>query len=142
MNREARANGIEATFFGTPRGALIIEDIPGAAMLTVSTRSAWEVDRHCWSHRERQPRSLTEHSSRDPMVVEMADAAVIENTKGACEPDMLGGSIIQREEQKRRKEDCASIVFKLNGLLSGPERKVWISMVFMPIKKPAKPLGS
>ena len=71
-------------------------------------------------------RTLTEHSSRDPRVIEMIDAAVVENAKGACEPEMLGASILKREEHKRHRGGCAAFVFKLNGLLSGPERKVWI----------------
>jgi hypothetical protein len=118
MNREAERHGIDAAFLEIPHGVLITEDSPGSAMLAMSMRS--------FSEHVVPDRSLTEHSSRDPKVIEMIDAAVSENIKRACEPEMLGGSIIKREEHKQFREGCAAFVLKLNGLLSGPERRAWI----------------
>jgi hypothetical protein len=126
MNRETQQRGIGASFLATPCGVLITDDASGAVMLALSLRASVEMGRWDWDNPAVPDRSLTEHNSRDPRVIEMIDAAVIELTKIACEPEMLGGSIIKREEQKRYKEDCAAIVFRLNGLLSGLERKVWI----------------
>jgi hypothetical protein len=126
MNREAKRHGIEAAFLATPRGVLITEDSPGSATLAISLKLSSDLGRWDWQRDTDPRRILTEHCSRDPKVIEMIADAVIENTRGACEPEMLGGSILEREEHRQFKEDCAALVLKLNGLLSGPERKVWI----------------
>jgi len=126
MNRDAGLHGIEATFWETPHGVLITEDSPGSAALAMSVKSFSDFGRFDWRFDVKPDRSLTEHSSRDPKVVEAIDAAVSENMKGACEPDLLGVSVMKREEHKQFKEDCAALLLKLNGLLSGPERKVWM----------------
>jgi hypothetical protein len=126
MNWEAKRRGIDATFWGTPHGVLITEYSPGSATLAVSTKSFLDFGRYDWRFDVVPDRSLTEHSSRDPKVVEIIEAAVSEKIKGACEPEMLGASILKREEQKQYREGCAAYVLQLNGLLTGPERKVWI----------------
>jgi hypothetical protein len=126
MNREAERHGIDAAFLEIPHGVLITEDSPGSAMLAMSMRSFSDLGRYDRRFDVVPDRSLTEHSSRDPKVIEMIDAAVSENIKRACEPEMLGGSIIKREEHKQFREGCAAFVLKLNGLLSGPERRAWI----------------
>ena len=95
-------------------------------MLAMSMKYFSDIGRYDWWFEVVPDRTLTEHSSRDPKVIEMIDAAVSENIKGACEPEMLGASILKREEHKQFKEDCATFVLRLNGLLSGPERKVWM----------------
>jgi hypothetical protein len=119
-------NGIDAVFWATPRGVLITEDSPGAATLAMSTRHFTDFGRYDRRFDIVPDRTLTEHTSCDPKVIGMIDAAVSENMKGACEPEMLGVSILVREKHKQYREDCAADVLKLNGLLTGPERKVWI----------------
>ena len=78
-------------------------------MLAMSMKYFSDFGRYDWRFEVVPDRSLTEHSSRDPKVIEMIDAAVSENIKGACEPEMLGVSIIKREEHKQFKEDCAAL---------------------------------
>jgi len=107
MNRQAGLHGIEATFWETPHGVLITEDSPGSAALAMSVKSFANFGRSDWRFDVVPDRSLTEHSSRDPRVVEVIDAAVSKNIKAACEPDLLGVSVMKREEHKQFKEDCA-----------------------------------
>jgi hypothetical protein len=126
MNREAKQSGIDATFWGTPRGVLITEDSPGSAKLAMSMKSFIDFGRYDWRFVVDPDRSLTEHSSRDPKVIEIIGAAASENTRRAHEPEMLGASILKRQEQERYRENCAAYVVKLNGLLTDPERRVWL----------------
>jgi hypothetical protein len=126
MNWEAKRHSIEAAFMATPHGVLITEESPGAVMLATSMASFSGYGRFDRRFDVAPDRSLTEHGSRDPKVIEIIDAAVSENLKGACEPDLLGASILKRDEHRQFKEDCAARVLQFNGLLSGPERKVWI----------------
>jgi hypothetical protein len=119
-------NGIDAVFWGTPNGVLITEDSPGAATLATSVEHFHKFGRYDMRANDVPNRTLTEHTSRDPKVIEAIEAAVAENTKRACEPEELGWSFITKEAHKRQREDRGALVVKLNGLLSGPERKVWI----------------
>jgi hypothetical protein len=108
IRREAERHDIKASFLETPHGVLITEDGSGAALLATSLESVLDHGRYDWRFDVDPDRSLTEHSSRDPKVIEMIDAAMIENTKGACEPEMLGWSIIKREEHIRWTQPSAS----------------------------------
>jgi len=101
MNHKMGQDGIAATFWCTPGGVLITEYLPGAATLAMSMNFLRQFGR--WDRRfDVEPdRTLTEHTSRDPKVIEMLEAAVSENTKAACEPELLGISIIKKDEQRR-----------------------------------------